>query len=64
MHGRAASRWMIGVVAVAVVLAVLFAVAWGSASEEVRGLILIVAGVVTVIVYAAGYVLVRRLHWR
>jgi predicted Na+-dependent transporter len=55
---------MIGVVAVAVVLAVLFAVAWGSASEEVRGLILIVAGVVTVIVYAAGYVLVRRLHWR
>ncbi len=63
MHARAASRWMVGSVAVAVVLAVVFAIAWGATTEAERGVILLVGAIASAAVTVAGYWWVRRLHW-
>jgi putative flippase GtrA len=63
MHARAASRWMVGSVAVAIALAVGFAIAWGATTDTERGVLLLAGAIADAVVMVAGYWWVRRLHW-
>jgi 4-hydroxybenzoate polyprenyltransferase len=56
--GRTPSALVIGAVALLGAICLLLVAAPGT-----EGVVLLVGGVVTVILYAAGYLLQRRLHW-
>lgn len=62
MSVRTGHSW-IPLVAVPVIVVVTFAVIWAAAPEDLRGLLLLAAGVIAAAVYGALYLIQRRRHW-
>ncbi len=63
MHTRSARLWLAIIIAAGAILAALFAVVWGAAPDEWRGILLAAGLVVAVATYVIGHLVVRRLHW-
>lgn len=62
MHHRSPSTWILilgGAVAVVIVLGVV----WAIAPEDVRGLLMLAGGAMTVALYLALYAVERHRHW-
>ena len=62
MAGRQGRSWVQFVVAAAI-LFIAFAIIWTAAPEDVRGPMLLAAGVITAAVYLGVFALQRARHW-
>ena len=62
MSSRIGPMW-IPLITFTVIVVVAFAAIWGAAPEDLRGWLLLAAGVVSVLVYGAIYTIQRHRHW-
>jgi hypothetical protein len=62
MAGRQGRSWVQFVIAAAILL-IAFAVTWAAAPEDLRGPMLLAAGVVTAALYVGLFAVERARHW-